>query len=395
MGMCAAGWTHLWGVEFDPHIASVAHMNDFTSVIIADVRCVDYSKLERPDHLHASPSCKRASVANSEGIESDEDIEAAEAVCRALRCLKPDTFTLENVYAYRKFKAYQIISTCLDDLGYWWEHHHLNSADFAVPQTRRRLFIRATQHTYLRPLPAPTDWIGWFESIQDLIPTLPESRFADWQIMRLPSELTGDFLHMTSNTQKANPTGTGENARPAPANTVTSADGARPRAFLTDSCINTCREATVIDGESPAFTVKAEAFRRPITEPKAFLVDGDNAGKNGPIAHQQARPAPAVVSSGGHRRAFIVDGKPASYDGALSVTGAASETPTLTASQEKHPFRAWLSQGRVVSMTPRALARFMSLPDWYILPQNKKLACVILGNGVPCLMMQRIAESLQ
>jgi site-specific DNA-cytosine methylase len=44
-------------------------------------------------------------------------------------------------------------------------------------------------------------------------------------------------------------------------------------------------------------------------------------------------------------------------------------------------------------MTPRALARMQSVPDWYVLPGKVALACKIIGNGVPCLMMQRIMES--
>jgi len=48
------------------------------------------------------------------------------------------------------------------------------------------------------------------------------------------------------------------------------------------------------------------------------------------------------------------------------------------------------SRGRVVRMTPRALARFQTMPDWYELPEKRSLACKIIGNGVPCLMMQKV-----
>jgi site-specific DNA-cytosine methylase len=67
---------------------------------------------------------------------------------------------------------------------------------------------------------------------------------------------------------------------------------------------------------------------------------------------------------------------------------------TITASQPRHPFRAWLSQGRVVKMTPRALARFQSVPDSYVLPDKSSLACTVIGNMVPSLMMQKIVEPL-
>ena len=57
--------------------------------------------------------------------------------------------------------------------------------------------------------------------------------------------------------------------------------------------------------------------------------------------------------------------------------------------------RAWLGQGRTVRMTTRALARFMSCPDTYTLPASNKLASTVLGNGVPCLLSQRIMEQLK
>ena len=48
--------------------------------------------------------------------------------------------------------------------------------------------------------------------------------------------------------------------------------------------------------------------------------------------------------------------------------------------------------GRVIKMTPRALARFQSFPDWYELPESNTLAARIIGNAVPPLFMQRVGE---
>jgi DNA (cytosine-5)-methyltransferase 1 len=48
----------------------------------------------------------------------------------------------------------------------------------------------------------------------------------------------------------------------------------------------------------------------------------------------------------------------------------------------------------VVAITPRCLARFQSFPDWYELPAKRTLAATGIGNAVPPLLMQRIAEGL-
>jgi DNA (cytosine-5)-methyltransferase 1 len=134
----------LWGIEYAPAIAAVAQANGF-DVTVADVRAVDYAAMPRADWLHASPSCTRASVANANATEAQEDIEAAQAVCRALAAQEPEVFTLENVWQYRTFAAFRLICDQLGRMGYFWTYSHENAADYGVPQTRRRLILRAAR----------------------------------------------------------------------------------------------------------------------------------------------------------------------------------------------------------------------------------------------------------
>ncbi|HEX6608237.1 MAG TPA: DNA cytosine methyltransferase [Chloroflexia bacterium] len=57
-------------------------------------------------------------------------------------------------------------------------------------------------------------------------------------------------------------------------------------------------------------------------------------------------------------------------------------------------WHTWLGEARFTHQTPRTLARFQSVPDSYQLPDKAALACRVLGNGVPCLVAQRVTESL-
>lgn len=57
-------------------------------------------------------------------------------------------------------------------------------------------------------------------------------------------------------------------------------------------------------------------------------------------------------------------------------------------------YAAFLNQRHVYEMTPRALARFQSFPDSYVLPDRASLACTVIGNAVASLMMRRIVEQL-
>lgn len=399
VGLQAAGLRHLWGVEYDPAIASVAALNGF-SPIVSDVRLVDYVHLESPYWLHMSPVCKNASVTKAGGGEAPEDIETAAACCRAIQSLSPEVVSLENVWGYRNFEAFKLILRTLTEQGYKADYWHLNSADYGVPQTRQRLILLAQRDEYPRkPIPThhepngnegqlslfETDtrpWVGWYEAIADLIPTLPASEFAPWQLERLPEDLKGTALFSNGNPSE----GPIENVVPYhPSFTITLQSGGRVRAFIMEGTSSTegyglpLREAS-----EPVFTIKAAVYK---SVTRAFLVNQDS--KMG-IVDGEA-PSFTVTASQKSRdiSAFVMDGMNGS--GPATVRHSQERFLTMPAS-DKGAYRAWLEQGRVVKMTPRALARFQSVPDWYELPERASLACTVIGNGVPPLLMQRVAE---
>ena len=343
-GAVQAGFTPIWGVECDPDIAQVYARNFGPHVIVSTVEEVDYSTLQTPYHLHASPSCKKASIANKERGESIEDINAAEGTARAIRTLLPPNFSLENVWGYREFESFKVILRALKESGYAFDFWHLNSADFGVPQTRKRLILIASRtHKPRRPQRThaehPSAQIGmfsspllksngWYKAIEDLIPTLPESKFAAWQLKRLPIERVGAFL------------------------------------------------ATVGGEDSD------------------YLTEG--------------QPSPVISAAHGAAkyRAFIVEGTAAGEDNKFNLPVRESQSPifTVRGSNPRSPSRLqWLIAppargshgGRVVSMTPRALARFQSIPDSFVLPEKNGLACRVIGNAVPSLLGQRIIESVE
>lgn len=206
-------------VEYDPAIASVYRANHGDHIQVTDVCDVDYSLWGALDYLHASPVCKNASQAKTGGEESDIDIQTALAVVRCLEQTTPRVFTLENVGGYQKFKAYKLICRALDLLGYMWHAEVLNAADFGVPQTRRRLILRAVRDSLLPGWPAPLPWVGWYAAIEDLIPGLPESKFPPWQQALYGKSLRPGVPQMFPNTTESQP-----RDGCMPAHTVTASD---------------------------------------------------------------------------------------------------------------------------------------------------------------------------
>jgi DNA (cytosine-5)-methyltransferase 1 len=336
VGAQAAGLTPIWAVERDPDIATVYRKNhpDGTC-IVRDVGEVDYTLLPVSDWLHASPSCTNASLARATGGgETEEDRQAAKAIGRALERL-PRVFSLENVWGYRLFDAFQMVTQQLDRLGYTWDFWHLNAADYGVPQTRKRLILVARCDGPQPRRPGPTHceggslfdlpWRSWYEAIEDLLPTLPTDELAPWQLWRLQEHSDTSFL----------------------VSSTPSSDG---KDFRSE--------------EEPAYTVMASPF----APPRAVLVEGRNGSPGwGPDPRPDNAPAFTLTSS--HPPRALVAGH-----------GVRLSPRALVA-------------GRGVRLSPRALARLQSIPDGYVLPERRRLAGQIIGNGVPPLLAQRVVEA--
>ena len=189
LGAMDAGLKPLWGVEYDPAIAAVANSNLGGHVVVASVLDCDPATFEPVDVMHASPPCPNFSVAKSGGKETDLDISLARKVAEFVTVLTPRIFTLENVWAYRQSDSWRIIEDALYGAGYWLHMEHINCANLGVPQTRKRMIVRAVRGGWVPTLPQPEPWIGWYSAIEDLVDDLPETKFAPWQLARLPDEL--------------------------------------------------------------------------------------------------------------------------------------------------------------------------------------------------------------
>lgn len=137
-----------------------------------------------------------------------------------------------------------------------------------------------------------------YEAIADLIPMLPETKFAPWQNRHIPN------LEVTTLVQR----------------------------------VGTRGQPTLRSFDQPAWTVRALGHDRHWRQMDAFIA---------------------------------------------------------TAPLHKKSIDSSVEQGRVVMVTPRALARFQSFPDSYQLPESRTQASKIIGNSVPPLMAQKLLGSIK
>ena len=345
IGAMQAGLTPLWSIEYDAAIAKVAASNFGHRIHVGDILECDPHDFERVDVLHASPPCPNFSVANTASSETELDIALAAKVVEFIAVLQPSIFTLENVWAYRQSSSWQRINDALWELGYWVAVDHVNAADHGVPQTRKRMIVRAIKGGFVPYLPEPVRWVSWYEAIEDILHTLPESQFAPWQMARMP-ELMRSFLM-----QVQGEAGDGVRWDTEPMQTVTVAHGAaKYRAFI-------------VPGGNDSFP------QRDDSEHGFTIVAGHG---------------------GGGCRAWLVN-----ESSTMEVRAADGSSAAQVASYRNTGQRGLIGDGHVVAMTPRALARFQSFPDWYQLPSNARLAAKGIGNAVPPLLYQRVIESLE
>lgn len=340
-----------WGIELKDSIADVAIQNGH-NVITQNILETDIRKLEPTDILHASPPCPNFSAAKQDAQETELDIALSKKVCEFIEVLQPEIFTLENVRGYVKSESFKRILHTLKTKGYQFNYWILNSANYGVPQSRIRLMLAASKNIKpVKPEPAhcknpdnlfQSPWIGWYEAIEDIIDTLPESQFAQWQIDRLNDSkvFKNDFMITSGGSYSATPR---YKTQPHP---------------------------TIVVGHSSVA--------------KAYLIHGANSNSNVKRHIQKDMPSMTIGSGDGlSHEAFLVDRATGSYGKSVTVKKSTQPSLTVTATQEKRPLKAWLNQGKVVKMTPRAIARFQDFPDSYELPDKKSLACEGLGNAVP------------
>jgi site-specific DNA-cytosine methylase len=454
-GAKLAGCELVGAIEYDEAIAGCYAMNVSPFVTVAKVQDVDFRPYSDVDGLLMSPPCPSFSVAKSCGKETELDIAMADACCRAIREMRPKWMMLENVYGYRKSVSFGKIVDTLTELGYSFDYYHVNSADYGVPQTRMRLILRAVRSGYLPSLPRKVaKMTGWYEAVSDLIPTLPESQVAPWQLARMgdmskrlsfvphPNADCDRFLvrdetepiftvtpslngvrAFLCDDQNGSYKQDGSRALSTrevhePAVTVGASPTHRPlRAFLVNhrnggGVDGGPAKACVVDADQPAFTVDTGAFRRQSSIPSAFLCSGTDAN-----TYEADDPAMTVTAAQGNgmiaSRAFIApvggnESSVASRTGdepafTVMTNGVGrtkafvpipSEQPALFDVARVEPSLEWLNYVRVVSMTTRCLARFQSVPDCFELTGNNELDCTWIGNGCPVLLAQRIVEGL-
>jgi DNA (cytosine-5)-methyltransferase 1 len=110
-------------------------------------------ELGKIDLILASPECTNHSVAKGKKRRSEKSRETAFHVIRFARAFKSRWIVIENVGSMKKWRQYKKFRGELEALGYKIREQRLNSADFKVPQQRKRLFLLCDRNVKPKAIP--------------------------------------------------------------------------------------------------------------------------------------------------------------------------------------------------------------------------------------------------
>lgn len=183
-------------VEYDEKISGVYRNNFGNHIVTADVRDVDPKELVDKidgdvEYFHASPVCKNYSLAKNNHEELELDKETAASTAEFISKVRPKVVTIENVKGYKDSEAMKTITDALDEAGYKWDANVYNAADYGGYTNRERLIVRAVLDGELPPVPKTQKRkSGWYEAVEDIIPTLTEKKngVASWMDERLKAD---------------------------------------------------------------------------------------------------------------------------------------------------------------------------------------------------------------
>jgi DNA (cytosine-5)-methyltransferase 1 len=151
-GATAAGVKVLWAANHW-RLAVDTHAENHPDVAHAcqDLHQADWSQVPKHDVLLASPACQGHSRARGrDRAHHDLTRSTAWAVVSCAEAHRPDLVLVENVPEFSTWALYPAWCAAMQALGYALSPHVLDSADYGVPQNRRRLLIVGTRSR--RPL---------------------------------------------------------------------------------------------------------------------------------------------------------------------------------------------------------------------------------------------------
>lgn len=110
-----------------------------------DVKLLDGTDFKNQIDLFVGGSpCQSFSIAGARGGFEDARGTLFYEFCRLVKEIQPKVFIYENVYGvltHDKGNTWKVMQNSFNSLGYYYKWKILNSKDYGIPQSRRRLYV--------------------------------------------------------------------------------------------------------------------------------------------------------------------------------------------------------------------------------------------------------------
>jgi len=144
LGFESAGGECIFTSEWDVHAQKTYEAN-FGDKPHGDITKIPSAEIPDFDVLLAGFPCQPfSSIGRRQGFLHETQGTLFYEVARIIKDKMPRAFMLENVpglLTHDKGKTFEIIKETLKEIGYTVDYKVLNSAEFGVPQTRKRIYI--------------------------------------------------------------------------------------------------------------------------------------------------------------------------------------------------------------------------------------------------------------
>lgn len=144
-GFESAGFNILWANDFDKDAVQTYKKNLGSHIILGDITKISSEEIpDNPDVVIGGFPCQGFSVNNTKRSMKDQRNFLYKELLRIVKDKNPKIFVAENVkglLSMEKGKVIEMIKNDFEELGYKVDYKVLNAAEYGVPQARERVII--------------------------------------------------------------------------------------------------------------------------------------------------------------------------------------------------------------------------------------------------------------
>jgi DNA (cytosine-5)-methyltransferase 1 len=187
LGFINAGFSVVWANDFFKEAVETYKKNIGSHIVLGDITKIPSSEIpDNFDILLGGFPCQGFSIANIKRSMKDERNFLYKEMLRVIKDKSPKYFVAENVKGLISMQKGKVIKMIVDDfkkLGYDVSYRVLKASEYGVPQNRERVFIIGNRLGLKNPFPVKTHGTGKgllpFVSTKSTVEFLANKRIRD------------------------------------------------------------------------------------------------------------------------------------------------------------------------------------------------------------------------